>query len=72
MADGAAFVYAARHRTGMRGHTSFEFVFGMIIDAVCTAVALLARRVWLDTLAVAVLVALVPVFLWTRLQGLAG
>lgn len=37
-----------------------------------TALALLARRVWLDTLAALVLVSLAPFFMWSSLHGLSG
>jgi hypothetical protein len=43
-----------------------------LIAVTCTVVALWTRRVWLDTLAAIVLVAMAPVFLWMNLKGLAG
>jgi hypothetical protein len=43
-----------------------------LVAALCTVVALWTRRVWLDTLAAIVLVAMAPVFLWLNLEGLAG
>lgn len=43
-----------------------------LIAAVSTAVALRARRVWLDTLAAIVLVSIAPIFMWTSLQRLSG
>ena len=42
-----------------------------LIAAVCTAVALGTRRVWLDTLAALVLVLMAPTFVWMHRQGLA-
>ncbi|MDI1253053.1 hypothetical protein [Thermomonas sp.] len=43
-----------------------------LIAATCTVVALRTRRVWLDTLAAIVLVAMAPIFLWMKLKGLSG
>jgi len=43
-----------------------------LVAAVSTAVALRARRVWLDTLAAIVLVMLAPLFMWASLQHLSG
>lgn len=42
-----------------------------LVAAICSLVALRTKRVWLDTAAAAVLVAMAPVFLWMHLQGLA-
>ena len=43
-----------------------------LVAAACSVVALRTRRVWLDTAAAAVLLAMAPVFLWMHLQALAG
>lgn len=43
-----------------------------LVAAVSTAVALRARRVWLDTLAAIVLVMLAPLCMWSSLKGLSG
>ena len=43
-----------------------------LVAATCTVVALRTRRVWLDTLAVIVLVAMAPAFLWLSLRGLSS
>ena len=43
-----------------------------LVAATCTVVALRTRRVWLDTLAVIVLVAMAPVFMWLSLRGLSS
>ena len=43
-----------------------------LIAAASTAVALIARRVWLDTFASIVLVAIAPLFMWVSLQRLSG
>jgi len=59
-----------------RGSSSFEqWLDGAmfaLVAAVSTAVALRARRVWLDALAAMVLLMLAPLFMWTSLQGLSG
>jgi hypothetical protein len=43
-----------------------------LVAATCSVVALRSKRVWLDTLAAVVLLAMSPVFLWLHLQALAG
>lgn len=43
-----------------------------LIAATCTIIALRTHRVWLDTAAAVVLVAMAPAFLWLNLQGLSG
>jgi len=43
-----------------------------LVAAACSVVALRTRRVWLDTAAAVVLLAMAPVFLWMHLQALAG
>lgn len=52
------------------GHWLDGAVFALIAAA-STAVALRARRVWLDTLAALVLVSIAPVFMWASLKGLS-
>ena len=43
-----------------------------LIAAMCCVVALLTRRIWLDTLAAIVLLAMAPIFMWMHLKGLSG
>lgn len=56
--------------------TSFDQWLGAsafaLIATGCTVVALLTRRVWLDTVAAIVLVSMAPLFMWLNLQELSG
>jgi hypothetical protein len=59
------------HQTSSVGQWLAASAFALVAG-LCTVVALWTRRVWLDTLAAIVLVAMAPVFLWLNLEGLAG
>jgi branched-subunit amino acid transport protein AzlD len=43
-----------------------------LVAAACAIVALRTRRVWLDTAAAVVLLAMAPIFLWMNLKGLSA
>ena len=65
-----ALLVIARRADGLGDwFTSSRFA---LVAAACCVVALVTRRVWLDTAMAIVLVAMAPVFLWMHLRGLSG
>ena len=65
----AILVIARRSPSLLDGLSNSGFA---LVAATCSIVALRTRRVWLDTAAAVVLVAMSPLFLWMHLRGLSG
>lgn len=65
-----AVLVIARRSTGI--HDWFAGSGFALVAAGCSLVALRTKRVWLDTAAAVLLLAMAPVFLWMHLRGLSG